>query len=175
MFSLNIFISIFLLFLLYLLIFRYKAPWVPIFTRDLIRIDQLINLEAGKTFYDLGCGNGRVIFYLAKKYPSVNFVGVELSLNLFIICNLRKIFGGYKNVKLILNDYMRLDLNLADYIYVFANAGPIQTIGEKLARERKKALIVISYCFPINNLTKFLREKNKPDAKNQAIYIYDLK
>src|SRR3989344_7338874 len=133
-----------LLFLLYLLIFRYKAPWVPIFKNDLPRLDRLIQFETGKTFYDLGCGNGRVIFYLARKYPQVNFVGVEISLIFFLICFLRKVLGHYSNVSLILNDYMRLDLNQADYIFVFARDKTVQDIAEKLEREIKKKIILFS-------------------------------
>jgi len=165
-----------LLFLLYLLIFRYKAPWVPIYRSDLARLDQLIELESGKTFYDLGCGNGRVIFYLAKKYPEVNFTGVEISLIFFLICCLRKFAGKYKNVKLKLFDYMLLDLNKADYIYAFANKLTIEDLARKIEKEIDKNLVVVSYCFPISSWEKFLLpEENNPGEKKNLIHIYQYK
>ncbi len=163
------------LFLLYLLIFRYKAPWVPIFKEDLKRLDSLIKLETNKTFYELGCGNGRVIFYLAKKYPEVKFVGIEISLFLFLFCQLRKILGNYKNVKLKLNDYMLLDLNQADYIYVFSNTKPVNELAQKIVNEVNKSLIVISYCFEIKDWQRYLLIESKPDLKANTIFIYEYK
>lgn len=173
MFFVYLFLSIALLFLLYLLIFRYKVPWVPIWQRDLIRLDRLIKLEDNKFFYDLGCGNGRVLFYFAKKYPQVKFVGIELSLNLYLFCQLRKFLGGYKNVKIKLNDYMRVELSQADYIFVFANQEPMQEIGAKIGKEVNKKIILISYCFNINAWQDLLINKDKPDKKNNTIYIYE--
>jgi len=165
-----------LLFLLYLLIFRYKAPWVPMYKRDLARLDQLLKLKPGNNFYDLGCGNGRVIFYLAKKYPQVNFTGVEISLTLFLICCLRKFAGNYKNVKLKLFDYMLLDLNQADYIYAFANKLTIEDLARKIEKEADKDLVVLSYCFPISSWKKFLvAEENKPGEKKNLFHIYQYK
>ncbi len=172
---LNLFLSLALLFLVYLLIFRYKAPWVPMYKKDLARLDQLIEFKPGQTFYDLGCGNGRIIFYLAKKYPEVKFVGVEISLIFFLICYVRKLMGGYKNVSLKLNDYMRLDFNQADYIYVFANAKPINDIARKIEKEILKPIIILSYCFEIKDWDKFLVEQSKPEAKSNSIYIYQYK
>jgi len=172
---LNLIMGLVLLFLVYLLIFHYKAPWVPMYKKDLIRLDQLIKLEPGRTFYDLGCGNGRIIFYLAQKHPEVKFVGVEISLIFFLICYTRKLIGGYKNVYLKLNDYMRLDFNQADFIYVFANAEPVNEIARKIEKEVAKPLVVLSYCFELKNWDRFLIQQSKPEAKSNSIFIYQYK
>jgi len=165
-------IALFLIIFMYLLIFRYKVPWLPIWQTDLVRLEKLLRLESGKVFYDLGSGNGRVIFYLAKKYPDVEFVGFELSFFLCLFSQIRKVLGRHKNVKIKLRDYMRLDLNLADYIYVFANEDPMQEIGEKIDKEVEKEIVLISYCFQIDKWEKFLITKSKPDDKINGIYIY---
>lgn len=160
---------------LYLLIFRYKAPWVPTFKKDIIRLSQLLKLEDNKIFYDLGCGDGRVIFYLARKYPQVKFVGVEISLFLFCLCNLRKFWGNYQNVNFKLADYMRLDLNLTDYVFIFANMQPVSDLAKKIENEVKKEVFLISYCFEIPSWSNYLITHDKPGAKINSLYIYKYK
>ncbi|MBD3359229.1 MAG: methyltransferase domain-containing protein [Candidatus Buchananbacteria bacterium] len=169
---LYLFLTLALLIFLYLLIFRYKVPWVPIWQKDLDRLNELIELSDNKVFYDLGCGNGRVLFYFAQKYPQVNFIGIELSLILYFICQFRKYLGRYENVKIKLGDYMKTDLNQADYVFVFANQEPMQQIGAKIEKKVHKNLILISYCFEINNWQDFLIKKDKPSPADNIIYIY---
>jgi len=165
---------LFLLFLLYLLIFRYKAPFVPVFKKDLPRLASLLKLEAGKTFYELGCGNGRVLFYLAKKNPQVNFIGVEISFIMYLICQLRKIFGGYKNVRIKLNDFMRMDFAKADYLYFFLLAEGLEKFYQKLKNELKPGAQVMTFCFEIKAWKDRLLKENKPQPKDISIYIYQL-
>ncbi len=169
---LYLFLTLVLLIFLYLLIFRYKVPWVPIWQKDLERLNKLIELADNKVFYDLGCGNGKVLFYFARKYPQVNFIGIELSLILYLICQLRKYLGRYKNVKIKLGDYMKTALNQADYVFVFANQEPMQEIGAKIEKEVDENLVLISYCFKINNWQDFLLKKDKSKPTDNIIYIY---
>jgi SAM-dependent methyltransferase len=171
MIYLQILLTLFLAVFLYLLIFRYKAPWVPTFKNDIIRLSNLIKLEDSKTFYDLGCGDGRVIFYLAKKNPQVKFVGIEISLLFYCLCNLRRFLGNYKNVKFKLADYMRLDLNSADYVFIFANQQPVIDLAKKINSEVNKPIIVISYCFEIPIWQNYLLLHDKPMQTN-SIFIY---
>ena len=174
MIFLQMLVMLFLAVFLYLLIFRYKAPWVPTFKKDIIRLAQLLKLEDGKVFYDLGCGDGRVIFYLARKYPRAKFVGVEISLFFLALSYLRKILGNYKNVGFKLADYMKMDLNLADYVFIFANQQPVIDLAKKIEAEVNKPITVISYCFEILIWQNYLVLHDKP-AKTNSIYIYKYK
>jgi precorrin-6B methylase 2 len=42
------------------------APWVPTKKRDIVRAIKLSGLQSGEVFYDLGCGDGRVVIEAAK-------------------------------------------------------------------------------------------------------------
>jgi len=161
-------------FFIYLLIFRYKAPWVPIWKSDLARLDKMINLIPGKTFYDLGCGNGRVLFYLARKNPQVQFVGIDLSLILIMICLVRKYLGHYDNVNFKLGDYSLLDYNLADYLYCFTMPLAMTSLAQKISQTLHKDIFLIAYCFPVEAWTQYLLIADKP-PKDNGIYLYHYK
>jgi len=103
------------------------APWVPAKGRDLERIFKLADLKAGETFYDLGCGDGRVISYAAKNYKDAKIIGLEISLPFYLICKLRQIFN--KNITLKYKNLFVEDLSEADVIYFF---GTPKTINDKL-------------------------------------------
>jgi trans-aconitate methyltransferase len=55
------------------------APWVPTRRRDWLVIDELLDLQPGQLFYEVGCGHGHLLAYLAKKYPQSRLVGLEIS------------------------------------------------------------------------------------------------
>ena len=61
------------------------APWVPIAKSDLKRVLELIEVCDGNVFYDLGSGDGRVMLYLAKKFPQAKFIGIEIEERYFQI------------------------------------------------------------------------------------------
>jgi cyclopropane fatty-acyl-phospholipid synthase-like methyltransferase len=54
-------------------------------------IFKLANLQPGEKFYDLGCGNGKVVIYAAKNFP-IEAIGVELAFPLYLICKIRQFF-----------------------------------------------------------------------------------
>src|SRR3989338_11069432 len=69
------------------------APWVPARGRDLKRIFKLAALKPGQIFYDLGCGDGKAVFYAAKNFR-VRAIGVEFSFPLYLLCRLKNVFCG---------------------------------------------------------------------------------
>ena len=52
-----------------------------------------IKIEPGKVLYDLGCGDGKVIFNLAKNNLQAKFVGYELNPSLIWIAKVFRIFN----------------------------------------------------------------------------------
>lgn len=149
------------------------APWVPTRKRDLERICQLANLQSGKKFYDLGCGDGRLIFYTAKNYQT-DSVGVELALPFYLFCQIRKWLSKSKNTQFKFKNIYSENLANADVVFIFA-AYP-KKIADKLKMKFKTELkpdaTIISYVFPIPSwpATKI----NKPTDNDLPIYLYKI-
>jgi len=146
------------------------APWVPSRKKDLKRIFKIANLKPNEIFYDLGCGDGRIIFYAHRNF-NVKSIGIELALPLFLICKIRQIFHSNKNILFKYKSLFKEDLSKADVIYVFALPRTLEKkLKQKLEKELKPGARVISYCFSIKGLKP--KVIDKPDQKANSIYLY---
>ncbi|MFH1404775.1 MAG: class I SAM-dependent methyltransferase [Patescibacteria group bacterium] len=144
------------------------APWIPTRKRDFERIGRLLDLKQGEIVYELGCGDGRLCFYLAKKY-GVNAVGVELSLLQYMVAMIRKVVGGYKNVSIKFGNAMSRNLSEADAVYMFVMPDFYRDIRPKFEKELKQGARVASYVWPIPDW-----EPVQVDTKEaeQDVYLY---
>lgn len=153
---------------------RSFAPWVPTWSKDLERIGRLAKLQPGETFYDLGCGNGKLVLYMATHFP-VTAIGIELSWPLWCICVVRKWLSGARAqlAHFRFGNLFRMNLSSADVIYVFGMPKSLQQrmLG-KLRRDARPGTRVISYTFAIHGLEPVLVDK--PNPKDIPIYLYRL-
>src|SRR5882757_205857 len=55
----------------------YDVPYVPTPHELLPIIADALDIQPRDVVYDLGCGDGRLLFYCARRFPNARFVGVE--------------------------------------------------------------------------------------------------
>jgi len=148
------------------------APWVPSRGRDLKRIFKLADLKPGQTFYELGCGDGRVSVYAANNFK-VKAVGLEISLPFYLICELRRILNRQSNLEFKLKNLYKENLAAADVVYFF---GMPHVLNEKfclkLRTELKPGTKIISYSFKLFNWEPKIIDK--PSVKDLPVYLYEL-
>lgn len=145
------------------------APWVPIRRKDLERVVRLADLKPGETFYDLGCGDGRIVFAVAKR-TQAKAIGVELAFPFYAVCILRK-WLTRSRAQFLWRNLFKVNLADADVIYVFGMPKSLaKKFKEKAEKECKKGARVISYVFPIEGWTPVLRDR--PTEKDMMIYSY---
>ncbi len=151
---------------------RSLAPWVPTWQKDLPRIFHLAAIHQGDIFYDLGCGNGKVVLYAAEHYPVKQACGIELSLPLWFTCVLRRQFSRNKEkIRFRFGSLFRQNLHNANVIYVFGMPERLQgKLLKKFQRELQPGTRVISYTFPIAGLTP--KVVDKPTPRDISIYLY---
>ncbi|MDD4901036.1 MAG: class I SAM-dependent methyltransferase [Patescibacteria group bacterium] len=146
------------------------APWLPIRRRDLSRVFKLANLQPGETFYDLGCGDGRVIFY-AGRYFRAQAVGLEISWALYLLCRLKKFFDHNPLVKFKLKNLFKENLAAADAVYFFGIPTTInKKLSAKLKRELRPGAKIISYSFKLDGWKPVIVDK--PTEKDLPVYLY---
>ena len=146
------------------------APWVPSRSRDLARIFKLADLKEGQVFYDLGCGDGKVVIYAAKHYK-VQSIGLEISLPLYLFCRFRQLLEKNGKVIFKLKNLFKENLSSADVVYFFGIPSSLnEAFSAKLKKELKPGAKVISYAFKLHNWTPEIVDK--PSNKDLPINLY---
>lgn len=126
-----------------------------------------IKIEPGKIFYDLGCGDGKVIFHLAKNNPQAKFIGYELNPSLVWLA---KIFRKLPNVQYQRGDFYKVDIKNADYVFLFLFPELMDKLLPKLEKELKPGAVVISNSFKFSKKQSF-QSIESPIAL-ESLYFY---
>ncbi len=148
------------------------APWVPAWKKDLPRIFSLAQLQPGETFYDLGCGNGKVVLCAGEMYQA-KATGIELALPLYLVCKVRQVMYRNPNIAFRFGNLFSQDISDADVVYVFGMPDKLSArLRKKLEAELKPGTRVVSYVFPIGDLAPIHIDKPNPD--DVSIYLYQM-
>jgi len=146
------------------------APWVPCRKKDIKRIFELAKIQPGEKFYELGCGDGRIVVEASKEYEA-EAVGLEIAIPLYIAAKIRQFFNQNKNLKIKYKNLFKEDLSSADVIYVFGMPDKLKNkLRVKLQEELKSGARVISYVFPIAGWEPI--KVDKPTPQDLSIYMY---
>lgn len=140
-------ISVFSMLFLFSFVVIFGAPYVPTLkSQQKIAID-LLKLKPGQVFYDLGCGDGRLLKAAAQK--GVTVVGYEINPLLAAIAWLRtRHCKGH--VKIVCGNFWRANISDADGIFVFLVERHMKRLDRFLNRQLKQHKVkVASYGFKI--------------------------
>ncbi len=147
-----------------------SAPFLPARTKDLERILKLSQIQKGQTFYDLGCGNGKVVHYIANN-SHANVIGIEMAIPIYIWAKIRQLFSKGKKYKIIFNSFFNVNLSNADVIYIFGYPKTIKSrVEKKLKQDLRPGARIISYAFKMPGWQPVMKEQ--PTKDDMPIYIY---
>lgn len=143
------------------------APWVPTWKQDIRRLGQFIEWKEGQVFYELGAGDGRICFYLARHF-GVDACGVELSLPLVLMAKVRSLLTSSPITMHWRNMYAQ-HLGDADVVYLFLLDETNDKLQTKLEQELRPGTLVIGYVWPMRNWEpiKIDRQEGRP-----TLYLY---
>lgn len=148
------------------------APWVRTKKkqRDLVCAETKIADDA--VIYDLGCGDGAVLFALTRRHPRMRGIGFEIATVPFVIGNLWKIFGGakYRNISIRCRDLFGQNYADADAVFIFLLRPSYPRVMAKLARDVRDdaQIIVVAWPFPGIEAERVIA----PTADTLPVYFY---
>jgi len=126
------------------------APWVPTRKRDIERCISLLDLKKGEKFFEIGCGDGRVSYAVARAFPKAEILGLEIAYPVFFIAYIRKIFWSASNYRVILGNAFKKDFWEYDVIYVYGMPDKMWAkIIPKFMNEAREGAKLYSYVFSI--------------------------
>jgi 16S rRNA A1518/A1519 N6-dimethyltransferase RsmA/KsgA/DIM1 with predicted DNA glycosylase/AP lyase activity len=139
------------------------APYVPTRKKVTDQILAKIKPKKNQFFYELGCGDGRVVKRAVEKYRLIG-VGIDINPFLIIFLKFQSFIFRRKNPKFIYRDMLKVDLSKADYVYCFLMPSLLEKLQKKFDRELRKNTIIISHGFKIPKQEKnlYFILQNKP-------------
>jgi SAM-dependent methyltransferase len=147
------------------------APWVPTRRREREVLLKEIPIQPGQVVYDLGCGDGIVLFQLAAHQPDARYIGIEVAPVPLLIGLVRKLIAGAKakNVTLRLRDLFGLSYRDADVVFIFLLSDSYPKLMKKLAGTLKPDARVVVEAWPLPGIEaeRVIREEGK-----LPMYVY---
>lgn len=146
------------------------APWVPTKKKDLTEIFRMAELKPGEKFYELGSGDGRVVFFVQEKFKA-RAIGLETALPLVLYSRLVALLKGNKEVVFKYKSMFKEDLSQADVVYIYLLPKTLEKkLKDKFKKELKPGARVISYIFSIKGLEPEKKERIR--EKGYSVYLY---
>ncbi|MBI1908404.1 hypothetical protein HYS28_03235 [Candidatus Uhrbacteria bacterium] len=113
------------------------APWLPTKPRERRNLVAQLPMRGDETVYDLGCGDGTLLFALAAAHPGITAVGYDVALLPLCIGWARKLLSPrrYRKVHLRFGDLFRANIADADLVIIFLMSKAYPKLMEKFRRE----------------------------------------
>lgn len=183
-----IFIYIFFILILFIIIALFAfpqfspIPYFPSNKKDLPLILKALHLHNNQVVFDLGAGDGLVIFEAAQEARKRNlntmFVAVKINPILLLILHVRRLLHqNRKNIKIVYENMFSMDFSsfipnfsLSTTCYLYISPWFLEKTINNIRRQMKHAVIV-SYMYAISSLRK---EESVVQGTN-ALYSYKVR
>lgn len=132
-----------------------RVPFVGSKQRKIRSIIAQVNPAPGARFYDLGSGDGRIVFLAAEKF-GLHATGIEFNPLLILFCAIKKRILRLKHAHFIRANILQHTYNKVDIIYVFLFPHLLEALAPKFIAECKKGTVIISHGFKIVPMRQYL-------------------
>lgn len=147
------------------------APFVPTPMEAVKKMVEAAKIKKGEKVYDIGCGDGRMVYVAANKYQA-EATGFELSPIVYAIARIRKLFWRSK-AHIRFRNFKSQDFSNTDVILCYLLPETLAKLQQKLDKELKKGARVISYAFPIGNWKEKHKIERDASINMAPIWIYE--
>ena len=138
-----------------------SGPFVPSSRKRHKTMLELADLNKNDIVYDLGCGDGRLVFRSAEFCKKA--IGYELSIPLYIFGKIRQIFNK-KNATIKYGNIWRQNYDDATVIFCYLLPKAMKQFYKEVWPKLKPGTKVISNAFEIHEI--------KPAQKEDKVYLY---
>jgi len=150
------------------------APYVTSPQPIVEKMLEVAGLKSGETIYDLGCGDGRILFSAVKNFGA-KAVGVEISPSLAKRAQKSLESQGLQDqVKVIEADLMSVDVSSANVVSLYLMTEANEALRPKLERELKPGARVVSLEFKIKGWKPAREETVQVHNHPYKIYLYEV-
>jgi len=126
------------------------APFVPSDPEVVKRMLEMADVGPRDIVYDLGCGDGRILFMAVERFGAKKAVGYELNEDLYVKL-LREVErrGLQERIKVVHGDLFKADISKATVITLYLTGGANNQLRTKLEKEARSGTRIVSHDFDI--------------------------
>ncbi|MFB3779190.1 MAG: cyclopropane-fatty-acyl-phospholipid synthase family protein [Bryobacteraceae bacterium] len=148
------------------------APFVPTPEPVVEKMLEAGSLKPGETLYDLGCGDGRILFTAAQKFGA-RAVGVELSAKLVKgVVEKVQALGLQNQIQVIEGNLLDVDLRSADVVTLYLMRLTNEKLKPILRKQLKPGARVISHDYEIMGWKPERVDRVVVYQRPHAIFVY---
>ncbi len=151
------------------------APFVASPQRIVDRMLEIAAIKPNETVFDLGCGDGRILFQAAQKYHA-KAVGIEIDEKLVQTTNQQIVNLGLQNrVKVQQGNLLEADLSNADVVTIYLLTQSNELLRPRLEKMLKPGTRVVSYDYAVPGWKpKKIDRTNESNNGGHLIYLYEM-
>lgn len=144
------------------------APWVPTKRRDAQRMIELAGVKSGDVVYDLGCGDGRLVFGSTAR--GARATGIEISFLPWFYAKIKS--RKFPGSRIVFGDMFRRDISDASVVFIFLLDKCYPRLASKLKKELKPGARLVVACWPVKELEDKLVKRVKKVQTDLPMYVY---
>lgn len=136
-------------------------------------LSEHLDLNPGQTFVDLGCGDGRVLVALARRFPQATLVGYELGWWPYLRARLNTY--RWKNISIDRRDFMADRYSEADVVFCYLFTHWMPRLEGKLQAELKPGSRVYSFGFRFPNWRPSEVVRRPDKGSGSQLWVYQVR
>ncbi|MBN1682197.1 SAM-dependent methyltransferase [Candidatus Bathyarchaeota archaeon] len=151
------------------------APYVPTPQPVVLEMLSVAEISSKDIVYDLGCGDGRVIFSAVELFNAKKAVGFEI--NPYWITSIEKKIIDKKLINRVFvyrKNFMEADISEASVVTIYLTTNGNMKLKPKLESELKPGSRIVSHDFPIHGWDNLNQKEKKPLGSGHKIFLYKI-
>ena len=128
-----------------------------------------VPIKSGQMLMDLGCGDGRILRQVCKKYK-VRAIGFEINLMAYIKAQILSL--GLKQVEIRRQNFWSQNLTGADVVFCYLYPDVMPRLSAKLKAELRPGTWVVSCNFALPGFTPLMVLRPAGSLHGDPIFIY---
>lgn len=153
----------------------FGAPYISLSKKSIPKILLFGGLSSSDVFYDLGCGDGRILESGLYDLNVSKAVGYEIAPWPYFKALFLSKYKRITKIQLFRKNFLKADISQATFIYLYLFPKLIEKTARKITEEGMPLTKILCIEFPIdiNKHTRFkLLKSEKVD--NLTLYLYEL-
>ncbi len=124
-----------------------RVPFVPVSGEIVGNIIEALELKENSILYDLGSGDGRVLFAAAEKFPRVKLIGIEKAPLPLLLSRLPLFWRERTDISIVSEDFFNVPLHSATHVFTYLFPEIMDELLPKFEREFSPGTRLVSCDF----------------------------